>query len=806
MAERIATHTNGSVCALCQSPIKQNLYLDEEQVFCCAGCHAVYQILSTQEALANFQENPLFLQAVRLGLISNPDLLKQVALQNQEVDFQEREIVKLHLEIQDMWCPSCAELIKLVLIQEKGIKTCLVDYSTDLASIEYSPRYLSKEKIFRLIKQLGYSPAMLQDNRQQTISRSLYLRFIVAAFFSLNIMMFAYPIYASYFHAESLGYAHLFAWFSCLGAIPVLSYSAWPIWRRLYTGLKVGLWGMEALVGISVLAACGLSFYELWQGRSYVYFDSMTVIIVFVLLGKIIEAKAKFSAKDSLLRLTRALPRRGRKQFSDGSERFVLLKDIVPGDRFVVLTGEKIVLDGVVEEGEGACDESLMTGESLPLIKQANSMVLAGSFLQKGRLVIKVTAKPEDTALHRIIEMIEQDIGHKSRYVRAADQIVKWFVPCVVSLAIITALYCLLNGVADTRYSLLQTAFIRAISVLLISCPCAIGIAAPLAESHVLNAWAKLGAIVRNRGCLPFLGRETIFVFDKTGTVTEGKFTVLKGLEKLSYEQRVYLKGLVCCSNHPIAISLNQTLFVPAAPFNHVEEVIGKGLKGMHHQDFYYFGSAKFLKEQRIIIPSHSHEQSGDQVGSYVFFAKNQECLACLLLGDQIRCDVQELVRTLEAANVKTFLVSGDAPFTVKAVAEICHFTEWRASYHPLQKRELIDALRKKGEIVAVLGDGINDAPALTAAHVGIAVVSATDVSIQVSDILLTTDRLSTLLRLREIALRGHRIVKQNLFWAFFYNVIGIVLAMGGVLSPIFAAFAMIISSLIVLFNSQRIH
>lgn len=793
--------TQIKACALCQSPLTYHLYKDDKQLFCCAGCQAVYQILASQDRLDQATKHPLFQQALKSGLISNPYLMEQVS-HNQNGELPEQEWMKLHVEIQEMWCPSCAKIIHLMLIKEKGVRQCLVDYSTDLASIEYTPRYISKEKIFRLIEQLGYRPLCLEDKQQKPIHHSLYLRFIIAAFFSANIMMFAYPIYSSYFHADSVGYASLFAWISLLGSLPVLFYSAWPIWRRLYTGLRLGIWGMEMLVFMGVAAAMGLSLYELRQGSYYVYFDSMTVIILFVLLGKIIESRAKFSAKDSLLRLTRSLPRRGRKQLADGSECFVPLKEISPGDRLIVLTGEKIVLDGVVEAGEGTCDESIMTGESLPLIKQKGALVLAGSLLQQGRLMIKVTANSENTALHRIIEMIEQEIGYKSQYVRAADYLVKWFVPLVVILAIGTALYCGLYQIMDRDYTVLQTAFIRAISILLISCPCAIGVAAPLAEAHLLNALAKLGAIVRNRGCLAFLGRETTIIFDKTGTVTEGTFKVLKGYENLSLDHQMCVKGLVSHSNHPIAVALYQFFLVPVAPFQQVEEIIGRGIKGLYKQDVYYLGSAEWLRQQAI-EPLQPLDLEEDR-GTHVFFAKNQTCLAYFTLGDRLRPDMIAFIRFL-SANLKTLLVSGDAPSAVKRVAVECGFTDWRAGYHPLQKRKMVEELREKGEIVLMIGDGINDAPALAAAHVGMAVVSATDISIQVSDILLTTDRLMVFLRLREIALKGKKIVKQNIFWAFFYNVMGIGLAMNGILSPIFAAFAMVASSLMILLNTRRI-
>lgn len=786
-----------TTCALCQSPIRQHKYTDQDKGFCCAGCHAVYQILSKQQNLTQFQDHPLFQQAVRSGIISNPDLLEQ--LRAQRNDSPAEELEKLHLEIGEMWCPSCAEVIRLILLREKGVQACVVDYSTDLASVTYAPRYISKERIFKLIAQLGYRPASLEDPRQAAVSRTLYLQFIVAAFCSLNVMMFAYPIYSSYFGNESSGHTLLFAWISLAASIPVLTFSAWPIWRRFWTGIQVGVWGMETLVVIGVAAATALSLYEMSRGSAFVYFDSMTVIIVFVLLGKIIESKAKFSAKDSLLRLTRALPRRGRKQETSGEEHFVPLKEIVPGERIVALMGEKIVLDGVVEEGEGTCDESLMTGESIPIAKRVGSMVLAGSLLQQGRLVIRVTAKPEETALHRIIEMVEREVGHKSKYVHAADAVVKVFVPLVVLLAIGTALCCYYFGIADTGYTVLQTAFVRAISVLLISCPCAIGIAAPLAESSLLNALARLGAIVRNRGCLAFLGRETAFVFDKTGTITEGQFTVLAGIEQLSKQEQSQLKGLVVQSIHPIAMAIQRSICALPTPFSHVEEVIGRGLRSGKGDQAILLGSTAFLSEQQISVGQHNHHQ----VETAVFFAKNRECLARIVLGDRIRSGARELVQSL--SGLHTMLVSGDSPEAVKVVAKECGFKEWRAGCHPLEKKELIDALKQQGHIVAMLGDGINDAPALTAAHVGMAVVSATDISIQVSDILLTTDRLEVIPRLHQLAKKGRHIVRQNLFWAFFYNVVGIGLAMAGVLSPLFAACAMVASSCIVLFNAQRI-
>lgn len=775
-------------CALCDNEISSRSIREGKRGFCCPGCHAVFNILSSTDQLANYQQTPVFQQAVKSGLISNPALLEQI--RQNRLHLPENELVKLHLEIGEMWCPACAEIIRLILLREKGVCNCVVDYATDLASVEFSPRYISKERIFELINTLGYRPSPL-ENAQRKVSFSLYLQFIIAAFCSLNVMMLAYPIYATYFDYDDQGMGMLFAWISLAVSFPVVSYCAWPIWRRFSGSLRAGLFGMETLVVIGIGTAFGLSLYNLLHGSSQVYFDSLTVIITFVLLGKIIESRAKFSAKTALIRLAYAMPRRGRKRLLDGSYAFVPIKEIYPGDVVVAYTGEKIVLDGSVVEGEGTCNESLMTGEPMPVQKQINSKLVSGAILQSGTLAYRVTAKAEDSVLHRILDMVQQEIGHKTAYVRAADKIVTWFVPGVLLVALLAALTVLAFGFS------LESALIRAISVLLISCPCAIGIAAPLAESHVINGLASLGAIVRNRGCLSLLGKETVFVFDKTGTITEGVFTILRGLESLDGKQLAVLKGLASQSTHPIAQAIANAIQLPATSVTHIEEHAGKGLQGRCETQKVYLGSADFISQFGFDISSkHSTEHT-----STVYFAS--QAVFPIVLGDKVRKEAKDLGAALAPA--KTMLLSGDSATVVETVAKACGFDSWYAGCSPVQKKETIENLRKHGQVVCMVGDGINDAPSLTAAHIGISMVSATDISIQVSDLLLTTDRLSVLPKIRSLAMQGQRIVKQNLFWAFCYNVIGIGLAACGMLTPIFAVAAMVASSLMVLINAQRI-
>ncbi len=790
------THAIECMCRLCQLPLPPIPVVDQGNGFCCTGCHAVFNILSARQQLDRCQEHPLFQQALRSGLISNPALL-ETSIEKKETDGS--SIDKLHFEVLDMWCPSCAEVIRLVLMQEKGVRRCVIDYATDLAMIEFTPRIIGRESLIAIVHSLGYKTASLENREKKEISFALYLRFIVAAFFSLNIMMFAYPLYATYFDAEEQGVGRLFAWLSFWAALPVLTYSAWPIARRAWTSLLVGLPGMELLVMIGVCSAFGLSFYELLQGGDRVYFDSMTVIITFVLLGKIIETKAKFSAQDSLFRLNRALPRRGRKRFESGECCFVSIKDLAVGDTIVAYAGERIILDGIVKEGHGMCDESLMTGEALPVFKEINASVLGGTILQSGWIAYQMTVTAEASALQLIVQMIERDIGGKSQYVRAADRIVRWFVPMIVAIAFAAGAAVWMMGLEDKGLSVQQTAMIRMVSILLISCPCAIGIAAPLAESYLMQQLSACGVIVRNRGCLAFLGKESVFVFDKTGTVTEGRFALMRGCESLTHQHMSILKALAMHSNHPIAQAISKEIMVEAAVLLNIEECIGAGMRGWHQGERYLLGSEGLLKSQGILV-----EVPSESIGivSKVYFAEGARLLTQLELGDRIKPNAAEAISQLAPA--KTVLLSGDAYQVVDAVSKVCGFTDYKGICTPLMKKEYIEELRSRGEIVCMVGDGINDAPALTQAQVGISVVSATDMSIQVSDLLLTHDRLDIIHRLRQLAQKGRRIIQQNLFWAFFYNIFGIGLAVFGQLSPIFAAFAMTASSLIVLLNARR--
>lgn len=781
-------------CALCENVALQHQIVENSLIFCCHGCHAVYHILSLKNELHGFLEHPLFLQAVKSGLIANPELLQKIKESKKEK--RETASETLYLEIQDMWCPSCQEVIYLSLMQEKGIETCTIDYAQDLALIRFYPIYISKDKIFKIISSLGYKAISLENLEEKKKSYQLHFKFIVASFSALNIMMFSYPLYASYFDYDPLEHGRLFAWLSLFMSLPALLFSFWPFVKRCFVALKFGIYGMEALAVLGVFAAFTLSLYDLLIGGDQVYFDSMAVIIAFLLLGKILEEKAKVSVKDALLRLNFSIPRRARKRLENNVLCFVPLKEINQGDVFAVFQGEKIPLDGIIIEGVATIDESLMTGEALPCFKKVGAKVIGGSLLQGGRLLI-TAGKNQESALTRIIHIIETSFSLKPKEkVTLLETIVKYFVPIILLTAFFSFIFW-------TMQQGTNEAFRIALSILLISCPCAIGIAAPVAESYLISALSLLRIIVQNRNALAYLGKETVFVFDKTGTITKGKFQVIKGLDELKQKELSILKGMTGQSSHLISQAIFQSITEDAFPVERLSEITGKGLVANVGQDIYYFGSKEFLKISHVTILEKRFQDENVSILSKVYFAKNRELLGVVFLGDELKSSVKEVITALKPA--KTILLSGDIETTVSYVAKICNFDAYYFGYSPLKKKDLIEELKTNGHIVCMIGDGINDAPSLASAHIAVSVKVASDVSIQVSDFLLMDDDFKKILKMRELGFLGKKILKQNLFWAFFYNVLGVFLAICGFLSPIFAAFAMMVSSLIVFLNARRL-
>lgn len=773
-------------CLLCQIAL-----VGEEGGFCCAGCEAVYRILETQGTLKQAEQQSVYLAAKEKGILSNPRL--EIEIEGIQKNSQKKgRLERLQLDIQEMWCPSCAWLIRLVLSKKKGIGSCFVDYSTDLASIAYDPAVLSQEEIIQEIQRMGYRPVLLEEWTASQEGLSLQLRCLVAAFFSFHIMMFAYPIYASALSEEATHFPTVFAWLSLGASLPILVYSARPIWKKFLQSCKAGFLGMEALVVLGSGAAFVVSFFEILRGGVHIYLDSMAVLLFLVLFGKLLEFRSKFRAKEALIRVWRSLPQKARKRVG-GEERVISWKEVNVGDILVIFSGEQIPSDGVVVEGEGSCDESFMTGEATPVFKQKTESVLSGTFLLQGWVAIEVTKHPQKSVLSQIVDTLERDMQKKEYSSSLTERIALWFVPCILCLGLGSGIWVLSTGGGG------QEAGLRFLSVLLIACPCAIGLAAPWSESRLLHALAENGVIVRNRAVLAKLGQEQIFLFDKTGTVTEGKLSLVRGDKGLTKEEKSFVKSLAKYSVHPLAQAMDRAFIEPLTHLEKVQEVIGKGMVGWTQGIEFVLGSAAFFEEKGIALPREETLQAGETT---LFFSKGGMCIAQFILGDRLKPGVQNILQQLQ---VPAWLVSGDRSEAVAVAATAMGFSKWIASLDAFAKRKVVDQLQKQMGCVAMVGDGINDASALAKADIAIAMEASSTVSLQVADLVLLEGRLERLLLARKLATQGRKILLQNIFWAFFYNFFGIGLAMVGELTPLLSATAMVLSSFMIFLNAERI-
>lgn len=779
-------------CALCRLSVPSYALKEGELSFCCAGCHAVYNVLSARGELSQGGEHPLLREAAVAGLIANPKLLEQLSQKEESV----LERHKLYFEVQGLWCPSCSLVIAWILQRREGILRCSVDYATDAACVEYNPRQIGKEEILKAVKTLGYGVDTFEEAEREGQERSLKLRAAISLFFALNVMMLAYPLYATYWDGGGEDFNALFAYLSLAAALPVITYGAWPLYRRFLSSLRTGIFGVETLVVIGVAAATLLSLYQLWQGRAELYLDTATAIIALLLVGKVIESRAKLTARQMLMRLVRTQPRRGRKVLSDATSLFVPINDIAVGDTLKVMAGEKVILDGVVIEGLGSCDEALMTGEALPITKGVGSKLVGGSLMMQGMLLYRVTATAEASVMQKIIAMVERDLSGQRKALPLLDRIVHWFVPSVLLLAAISFAAAIALGAGYSE------AFLRSLAVLVIACPCALGIALPLADAQLMQRLGVLGVLVRNRSCLTFLGKETLFIFDKTGTLTHGHYSVKEGLEVLSLWQRGALKGAAALSLHPVAQAIVRSIEEEAIPCDSGQEFPSLGIAATVSGKNFLIGSATFLRQHGIAIDEGNISLEGAP-HTICWISQDDVLIAHLLLGDTLRSDALAAVTAL--LPIPSVLLSGDSATAVASIASSFPFQMHAAECSPLMKREVILAHKERGAIVAMIGDGVNDAPALTAAHVGISMLSASDISIQVSDLMLTTDSLRVLPIACQLARYSRRIAYQNLFWTFFYNLTGLALACLGCLTPLYSAFAMVASSLIVICNAQRI-
>jgi heavy metal translocating P-type ATPase len=752
--------------------------------FCCPGCRNVHAILLESGVLASgqdFRQTAIYQQSLKLGLIGKP-APPEGAARAPYADTKEAVF-----QLSGLWCGSCAWLIEHALSRVPGIVSADVSFASDLLKVRYSPQHLPAGRIPARVAALGYRAVEYTgpNDASRAERNDLLLRLGIAAFLWLNVMTFSLILYTSYFQAVSASFRRYIPLLLMGLATPAVFYCAAPVLRIAFAGVRRGVLRMESLLAMGILIAYGYSSAQALAapaaGPVHVYFDTVCAIVVLVLAGKTVERGAKEQTARALALLYRLMPNKAR-IVEGGHDRFVSIDALRRGAIFRVHAGERIPADGVVVEGRSHADESVLTGESAPRSKVPGDAVVCGSINTGGVLEIRATRVGAESTLAHIVRAVEQAAAHRTGVERAVDRASRLFIPAVLAIAVAT---------------FFAFGWLRAIAVVVIACPCALGIATPLALTAAVAAAGRRGILVADARVFETIRKIDVVVLDKTGTATFGDFTLLESDGDTS--RMAELATLESFSNHPIAKTMAAQF--PRLPDAAVTDIVlhaGMGISGRVNGVPYFVGNRNLAE-----TVGAGHARAPER--GTILFGWDGAVRGSLRFGDRIRPEAAALCAALRRRGIRTLLLSGDARTAVESTAAAIGADEFMAEATPDGKVETIRRLQQSGASVAMLGDGVNDAPCLAQADLGIALGSGADIAMEAAPLVLMGTDLGAVIEILDLGRRALRIVRQNLFWAFFYNTAGITLAVAGVLSPIFAACAMVLSSLSVIANSRRL-
>jgi Cu2+-exporting ATPase len=770
---------------------------------CCHGCQAVAQAI-VDAGLPDFYKHRTSHAPTGQELV--PEFIQQTtvydnpAIQKRFVRYEDEHIREAALILEGITCAACVWLNERHLRTLPGVIDVQVNYSTHRARVRWDESRIHLSDILQAVSRIGYIAHPYDPARQQEVldrERKQHLRRIgVAGVLGMQVMMLSIALYAGAWYGMEPEFKLLFYWINFILTAPILLYAAQPFFKSAWRDVRHGQAGMDVPVTLGIsLAFIGSLWTTLSGNHGHVYYDSIAMFVFFLLTGRYFELVARQRSAQAAESLVHLVPSMATRLGAEGEE-LVLVADLVVGDRVLIRPGENIPADGTILEGYSSVDESLLTGESYPLTKKPGQPLIAGTVNIDNPLKMQVDKIGADTVLSHILRLLERAQTEKPALTQLADRVASWFVLGVLLLAL---------GVAVYWWHVNPEAWLAiTLSVLVVTCPCALSLATPTAITAATSTLTRAGLLTTRGHALESLARATHFVFDKTGTLTDGRLRLLDTHTFADFSPADCLQYAVALerqSEHPIARALIEACSKEGMSATKVTNYPGAGMQGEIAGKRYFVGTPAFISTQTGLKVEHLQSEGK----TLVLFADVHRVYCAFLFADEIRAGAGELVQSLQQQGKSVSLLSGDHALAAQRVAKAVGIEEVGYALSPADKLQAVKSLQEKGEIVAMIGDGVNDAPVLAQAQVSIAMGGGTQVARASADMILLTEQLPNLLIGINTARQTLKIIRQNVAWAIGYNLLALPAAAVGWVAPWMAAIGMSFSSLLVVANALRL-
>lgn len=720
----------------------------------------------------------------------------------------------------EMTCAACANSVETSLANTEGVLKAEVNYATQSAKVQFIPLITEAADLKKAVQNAGYD-IVIEDVAStdiEAIRKNKYQKLLKKFYGSL---IFSIPLFIIGMFFMDMPYGNIIMW---ILSTPMLFYFGNQFFIGAWKQLKHRSANMDTLVAMSTGTAYIYSifvtlfpvFFEKRGIEPHVYFEAAGIVIAFILLGKVLEEKAKGNTSSAIKQLIGLQPKGVLLIQPNGKQELTPIKDIKVNDTILVRPGEKIAVDGVVSKGASYVDESMITGEPIAVAKAEGSKVFSGTINQKGSFEFKAEKVGSDTLLAQIIKMVEEAQGSKAPVQNLVDKIASIFVPIVIIIAIVTFIIWNIFG-GDNAF---LNGFVAFVTVLVIACPCALGLATPTAIMVGIGKGADKGILIKNAEALEKAQKVDVVILDKTGTITEGKPAVNK-LEVFDHNQAQEIKNLIYSiehkSDHPLATAIVRHLENDAKVIDNVsiENIVGKGIKATYENKDIFIGSPRYIESSGAKIEK---EQEGwinkrlELADTVILMSDSNKVLAGISISDQIKESSKEAINAMHDLGIEVYMLTGDNEFSAKAIAQQVNIDYYKAQLLPADKADFVKKLQEDKKVVAMIGDGINDSNALAQADIGIAMGKGSDIAIDVANMVIISSDLVKIPEAIKVSQQTMQTLKENLFWAFIYNIIGIPIAAGilypftgYLLNPMLAGAAMAFSSVSVVLNSLRL-